>query len=54
MFIALVVEIEKEFGVEIDLANINIERFGNIQKISNVELDLHIKETLQVLMEKNF
>ena len=34
--------------------NINIERFGNIQKISNVELDLHIKETLQVLMEKNF
>ena len=34
MFIALVVSIEKEFGVEIDLTQINIEKFDNIEKIS--------------------
>lgn len=34
MFIALVVSIEKEFGVEINLAQINIEKFDNIEKIS--------------------
>ena len=34
MFIALVVSIEKEFGIEIDLSQINIEKFDNIAKIS--------------------
>ena len=34
MFIALVVSIEKEFGVEIDLSKINIEQFNTIERIS--------------------
>lgn len=34
MFIALVVSVEKEFGVEIDLTKINIDKFDNIEKIS--------------------
>lgn len=34
MFIALVVSVEKEFGVEIDLTKINMDKFDNIEKIS--------------------
>ena len=34
MFIALVVSIEKKFGVKIDLTQVNIENFDNIEKIS--------------------
>ncbi len=42
MFIALVVSLEKEFEVEIDFANINIENFDNIQKISKfIENNIH-------------
>jgi len=42
MFIALVVSLEKEFEVEIDLTNINIEKFDNIQKIAKfIEENIH-------------
>lgn len=44
MFIALVVSLEKEFEVEIDFTNINIENFDNIQKISKfIENNIHKK-----------
>lgn len=34
MFIALVVSIEKEFGIEIDISKISIRKFDSIEKIS--------------------